>query len=57
MAVVEQVAAVVSDDALSPFTKPEYEGVMVGRAPPYVMVSEEALTTNTAVPTTVSPPT
>ena len=57
MAVVEQVAGVVSDDALSPFTKPEYEGVMVGRAPPYVMVSEEALTTSTALPTTTSPPT
>ena len=57
MAVVEQVGCVVSDDALSPFTNPEYEGDDVGTAPPYVMVSEEALTTSTAVPTTTSPPT
>ena len=32
MADVEQVGGVVSEPALSLFTKPEYEGVMVGAA-------------------------
>jgi hypothetical protein len=34
VAVVEHVAWVVSDEALSPFTKPAYEGVIDGTEPP-----------------------
>ncbi len=34
MAAVEHVGAVVSEVAVSPLTKPEYEGVMAGTEPP-----------------------
>ena len=34
VAVVEQVGGVDSDAAVSPFTKPEYDGRMAGVAPP-----------------------
>jgi hypothetical protein len=34
VAVVEHVGAVVSEDPVSPFTRPEYDAVMLGTVPP-----------------------
>jgi len=48
VAAVKQVGGVVSELPLSPFTKPEYEAVMVGTPPPYVIDAEEAVTTTWA---------
>ncbi len=55
MAAVEQLGGVVSEDALSPLTKPEYEAVMAGTFPPYVVVGEEAVTMRGAAVTPTSP--
>jgi len=55
VAVVEHVGGVVSEAAVSPFTNPEYEGVIVGGVPPYVMVPDEAIIANVADPTTTAP--
>ena len=57
MADVEQEGGVVRELALSPFTKPEYEGVMAARALPYVVAADEAVTMSGARPMVVSPPT
>jgi hypothetical protein len=54
---VEQAGGVLRELALSLFTKPEYEGVMVGAALPYVVAADEAVTINGARPMVVSPPT
>jgi hypothetical protein len=48
VAAVEQVGGVVSELALSPFTKPEYDAVTAGTLPPYVMDAEDAVTTTRA---------
>jgi len=57
VAVVEHVGSVVSDAALSPFTNPEYEAVMVGGVPPYVIEAEEAATRSEAGWTCTDPET
>jgi hypothetical protein len=57
VAVVEHVGAVVRDAAVSPFTKPEYEAVMVGTVPPYVIEPDEALIESGAGPEVTEPAT
>jgi hypothetical protein len=52
---VEQVGGVVSEPALSLFTKPEYEGVMVGAALPYVAEAEDAAMLSGAGSTSTDP--
>jgi hypothetical protein len=52
---VEHVGGVVSELALSPFTKPEYEGLMVGAALPYVAEAEEAAMLSGAGSTSTDP--
>jgi len=53
---VEHAGGVVSEDTSSPFTNPEYEAVMVGAAPPYVIEADEAVMTSVAGSTVACPP-
>jgi len=45
----------VSDEAESPFTNPEYEGVIAGELEPYVMDAEDAVITRSACPIVTIP--
>jgi hypothetical protein len=55
--VVEQVGCVLSDEALSPFLKPEYPAVMAGGVDPYGMGALEAVTVSGAGVTLTEPAT
>ena len=57
VAVVEHVGAVVRLAAVSPLTKPEYEGVMAGTAPPWGIDCEEAVIFSAAGWTVTEPAT
>jgi hypothetical protein len=56
-AVVEQVGGVVSEAAVSPFTKPPYEAVIAGAAAPYTLLGLDAVIVSAAVVTATDPPT
>jgi hypothetical protein len=55
VAVVPHDGGTLSDATLSEFSNPEKIGVMVGTAPPYVIVGLDAVTTNGAGFTVKSP--
>jgi len=55
VAVVEHVGWVVSELAVLPFTKPEYDGVMVGGPFPYWADPDDAEITSGAVPMVTEP--
>jgi hypothetical protein len=55
--VVEHVAKVENADEFWPFIKPEYEGVTVGTASPYIAVCEEAVTVISFLVTLTAPAT
>jgi hypothetical protein len=56
-AVVVQVGAVVKDAAVSPLTKPLYDGVIAGTAAPYTLLGDEAVMVSAALATVTVPAT
>lgn len=55
VAVVEHVGGVLSDDAVSPFWKPEYVAEMAGGVPPWVNEPLDAVTVSGVASTTAVP--
>ena len=55
VAVVEHVGGVLSDDAVSPFLKPEYVAEMAGGVPPWVIEPLDAVTVSGVAWTTAVP--